>query len=155
MCLLKPNTSLYVSCLQKHEASLCLCLLQFQQPLLGPVLLSFCLSAMLSLYVGYIKITQLDIEHNVEEYYPVRLPGLGFLLCHLLLCDLGWVFQLPFLEPHSLLFTLILNCVYFIKHTDVLSETRYVINNKEKLTFCIDFISGHLHEFLFCFVLDF
>ena len=87
----------------------------------------------------------------MEEYYPVRLPGLGFLLCHLLLCNLGWVFQLPFLEPHSLLFTLILNCVYFIKHTDVLSETRYVINNKEKLTFCIDFISGHLHEFLFCF----
>lgn len=150
MCLLKPNTSLSVSCLQKHEASLCLCLLQFQQPLLGPVLQRLCLSAMLSVCVGCIKITQLDAECNVEEYYPVRLPGLEFLLC-----NLGWVFQLPFLEPHSLLFTLILNCVYFIKHTEVLSETRYVINNKGKLTFYIDFVSGHLHEFSFCFVLDF
>lgn len=155
MCLLKLNTSLSVSCHQKHEASLCLCLLQLQQPLLGRVLLSLCLSAMLSMYVGCVKITYLDTEHSVEEYYPVRLPGLEFLLCPSLRCNLGWVFQLPFLEPHSLLFTLILNCVYFIKHTEVLSEIRHVINNKGKLTFYIDFVSGHLHELLFCVVLDF
>lgn len=110
-----------------------------------------CMSQCCAQPVCWLYKNYLDIEYSGEEYYPVRPPGLEFLLCHLLLCNLGWVFQLPFLEPHSLLFTVIMNCVYFIKHTEVLSETRYVINNKEKLTFYIDFISGHLHEFLFCF----